>query len=1543
MLAENGTQAIDGIAIIGMAGKFPGAGNVEKFWENLRDGVESIVTFTDDELRAAGIDETLRRLPGFVPRGCPLADVEDFDAQLFGFSARDAQVIDPQQRLFLEACHEALEDAGYDPEAYPGLIAVYGGSEMSTYMYQVFGHGTTYLDSAMASIGNDKDYLATLVSYKLNLRGPSLTLGTACSTSLVTVCVGVQSLLSYQCDIALAGGVSVSVPQSKGYFYQPGGILSPDGHCRPFDAAGQGTVVGSGVGVVVLKRLPDAIADGDQIYAVIKGVALNNDGSLKVGFGAPSVEGQSHVIAMAQAMAQVHPDDITYMEAHGTATLLGDPIEMAALNQVFGARTQRRGYCALGSVKSNVGHLASAAGVAGLIKVVLAMRHRQIPPSLNFQKPNPQINFADSPFFVNTRLRNWETNGAPLRAGLSSFGVGGTNAHAVIEEAPRLEPSSPSRPYQLLCLSAKTETALDAATDNLAKHLERRAEGSLADVAFTTQVGRRVFAHRRVLLCEDGDAVGAARLLSQRDPQRVRTALVETSERPVVFLYPGQGSQYVAMAQDLYTTESVFREAVDLCATTVALYIGEDLREIMFAPPDQREAATGALTRTALTQPAVFIIEYAMTQLLMGWGVIPQAMLGHSIGEYVAACVAGVLPLDQALALVAYRGQLMDSMPLGQMMVVPLPEAAVLPELDDQLSLAAVNGPSLSVVSGPAQAMERFEARLAKKGIQGRRLHTSHAFHSAMMDPIVWPFVQAVGNCTLSPPQVPYFSNVTGTWITAEQATDPNYYGTHLRQAVRFGDSLRELASIPGLVYLEVGPGQQLCTLARQQADRAPDQVMLSSIRAVHDRQSDVAHLLDVVGQLWLRGLPVNWQAFAAHERRRRVSLPTYPFEKQRYWVDPVGTSTAAISGPEARAVSEWFYLPSWKPAAVAAVSGSSAREKVARRWLLFVDAGSSAGALAVRLEHEGAEVVTVSRADGYRRVDKRHYEIRVEEKGDYEALIRDLRADAYIPEFIVHLWNLDPTESDDSLPSFESEQGRGFYSLLFLAQALEGASVTQRIDIAVVTAGIQSVTGEEALIPARATVLGPCRVIPQECPNLRFRSIDFTGLDATTPETVEHIIREVAIEAFEPTVAYRNGGRWAQSYDRTEYPVPDEHPRLRGRGVYLITGGLGKVGMTFAEALARIVQARLVLVGRSAPPRENWDEYLANQPADDPLAATLRRLVEMEAAGAEILVVSADTSDPEAMRRVLDACDARFGELHGVIHAAGNVSADGFGSLGQIDRAMCERQFAPKARGVLVLEALLRGRPLDFCMMVSSLSAVLGGLGLLPYGAANLYLDAFAARQNSKRTCPWIGVNWDAWTFPGEISHAAPPGDAVSPVAGADAFLRILAQAPRQVVVSVTDLPERIRKWIRLDTLREPMTTGKATTFSRPNLSTQFVAPRTESEKKIAAIWEQVLGVAPVGIYDKFFELGGHSLLAIQLISQLREAFQVELQPNRLFESPTIAQLAHEIEKDLTSVRQLDEKREEERLAEILTMVENMSDDEVARHLAAATASSRG
>jgi phthiocerol/phenolphthiocerol synthesis type-I polyketide synthase E len=735
-----------------------------------------------------------------------------------------------------------------------------------------------------AMLGGDKDFLATRLSYKLNLRGPSFTVQTACSTSLVATHLACRALLGRECDMALAGGVSAVVPQVAGYLYQEGGITSPDGHCRAFDAQAQGTVGGSGVGVVVLKRLSDALAAGDTIHAVIRGTAINNDGSQKVGYTAPGVDGQAGAIAAAQALAGVSPDEIGYVEAHGTGTPLGDPIEIAALTRVFRAGTERQGYCAIGSIKTNLGHLDAAAGIAGLIKTTLVLERGEIPPSLHYREPNPRIDFASSPFFVNAGLRSWaggpEENG-PRVAAVSSFGIGGTNAHAVLEQAPAPAPSGASRPLQLLALSARSAAALEAATDNLAAHLRRHPEVSLADAAFTLQVGRRLLSHRRVLVAHD--AADAATALSARDPERLLTrAAADLGRRPVAFLFPGQGTQYAGMGRELYEREPVYRAAIDECAGILAPRLdGIDLLSL----------PTARIQETAFAQPALFAVEYALARLWVEWGVQPAAMLGHSLGEYVAACLAGVFSLEDALALVAARGRLMQSLPAGAMLAVPLPEEETLALLSDSLSLAAVNAPSLCVVSGPEVEIEAVRARLAESGLEARRLHTSHAFHSAAMDPILEPFRALVAKTKLQPPRLPYLSNLTGTWIETSQATDPDYWVQHLRQPVRFAAGLAELWREPGRVLLEVGPGRTLSTLVRRQSSGLVDAV--ESMRPPADPGTDEGFLLTALGRLWLAGVDIDWEGFHAHERRRRVPLPLYPFERRRYWLEPRRTDPA--------------------------------------------------------------------------------------------------------------------------------------------------------------------------------------------------------------------------------------------------------------------------------------------------------------------------------------------------------------------------------------------------------------------------------------------------------------------------------------------------------------------------------------------------------------------------------------------------------------------------------------------------------------------------
>jgi phthiocerol/phenolphthiocerol synthesis type-I polyketide synthase E len=877
------------IAVIGIAGRFPKARNIDQFWQNLRDGVESISFLTDDEIVAAELDPALTQNPQYVNAASVLEDVEMFDAPFFDYVPREAEIMDPQHRFFLECAWEALENAGYDSERFSGPIGVFAGVSLSTYLWNIYSNPrvTRLVSRFQIMIGNDKDHLATRVSYKLNLKGPSFSVQTTCSTSLVAIHLACQSLLNGECDMALAGGASIKVPQKTGYLYRESGISSPDGHCRAFDAKAQGTIGGNGVGVVSLKRLTDALADGDHLYAVIKGSAINNDGSLKVGYTAPSIEGQTAVIKEAQAMADVAPDTITYVEAHGTGTTLGDPIEIAALTKAFRTTTQQKQYCAVGSVKTNLGHLDAAAGVTGFIKTVLSLKHRMIPPSLHFEQGNPKIDFLNSPFFVNATLRNWESNGTPRRAGVSSFGIGGTNAHVILEEAPNTEVSEQTNAPQLLLLSARTGTALVRMTDNLAAFIEQHPDTNLADLAYTLQVGRRVFKHRRIVVCDDG--ASAINALRTSTVPRDLTSVFEPRTRSVVFMFPGQGSQYVNMGLDLYRSKETFREHVDHCSEILRPLLGLDLRTILYPSEEQTESATRKLVETNLTQPAVFVVEYAVARLWMQLGLQPSKMIGHSIGEYVAACLAGVFSLEDALSVVATRGRMMQQLQPGAMLTVALTEQEVVPLLDENLSLAAVNGSQVCVVAGAEEAISEFEERLNKRNIVSRRLHTSHAFHSAMMEPILSEFSAQVSKVKLQSPSIPFVSNVTGNLITAAAATDPNYWARHLRQTVRFSEGLNLLLKEREQILLEVGPGQTLSMLAKRQLDKDSGHAVISSLPPAKATRSGDEQWLHAMGQLWLEGINLNWSKFHAQQRRRRLPLPSYPFERQRYWIEPSG------------------------------------------------------------------------------------------------------------------------------------------------------------------------------------------------------------------------------------------------------------------------------------------------------------------------------------------------------------------------------------------------------------------------------------------------------------------------------------------------------------------------------------------------------------------------------------------------------------------------------------------------------------------------------
>ncbi|OUC11806.1 MAG: beta-ketoacyl synthase [Alkalinema sp. CACIAM 70d] len=1576
------------IAVIGLSGQFPGADTIEQFWQNLATGQEQVTAFSSHNPKNS-----------IVRAGGILTGVDQFDAGFFGFNPREAEVMDPQHRLFLEQAWMALENAGYSSEQEERSIGVFAGVGMGTYLLYNLSPTPGLLESRgflQTLVGVDKDYLPTRVSYKLNLKGPSLSVGTACSSSLVAVHLACQSLLSGECDLALAAGVAVKVPQSE-VTLSPDEIASPDGHCRAFDCNANGTVGGNGIGVVVLKRLEDAITDRDHIYAVVKGSAINNDGAMKVGYTAPSQEGQAKVIRSAHLMAEVEPETITYLEAHGTGTALGDPIEVAAMTQAFRLGTDRQQFCALGSVKTNVGHLDAAAGITGFIKTVLALYHRQIPPSLNFAAPNPQIDFANSPFYVNNQLQDWPTNGSPRRAGVSSFGFGGTNAHVVLEEAPIAPPpvideapSQSERPYQVLTLSTKTPTALNTALQNLKTSLQATPDRPLADIAYTLNLGRWQFNHRWVTVVktvEEAIAVLDSQLHSQSNNSGSPKSFIhslEQVENPVIFMFPGQGAQHVNMARELYEREPVFQTACDRCFAILQVQSGLDLRSILYPDPDTIEQSTDQLTQTEIAQPALFVIEYALAQLWMAWGVEPQAMIGHSISEYVAACLAGVFSLSDALELVSIRGRLMQQQPAGAMLAVSRSAADLQPWLTDTLVLAAVNSPTLSVLSGSIDEITALEKTLTAQAIDCRRLNTSHAFHSPMMAGAIDPFLQQLRRTALQSPTKPFISNLTGTWITAEQAIDPEYWTQHLQQTVQFSPGITELLKNSAAVFLEVGPGTTLATLARQQA---PGRSIFSSLPHPKQTTSEIEAILQTVGQLWVQGVTIDWTSFYAGQTRHRVPLPTYPFERQRYWIDAPSLATAQGSSFEPSQallrktpeLADWFYLPSWKRSTQQSTQSlTQTLNKASDRpysWVLFMDSQGVATTISSRLRQQGQRVIEVFPGDSFSQSQLDAYTINPQAQNHYDLLLQAIlqtTANPISPAIsdllFVHCWTVEPSLS------LTNTQTLGFQSLLSLAQAIGQSSFAGEVTIGVVSSNMQEVTGTESIEPDKATIMGPCRVIPQEYSNITCRAIDLefpiaaSQMNTFTDSIIVDILQ--ASQSAEPRddesiVAYRGQYRWVPTYESLHVESADPSSVLQAQGVYVLTGGLGGIGLTIAEFLAKTVQAHLVLISRSPfPDRSEWDTWLLNHDEQDRTSRKIRKIQTLELMDTKVLVITADVTDRIQMQTAIEQTQQVFGMIHGVFHTAG-VAGDGIIQLKT--QAEADRVMAPKVVGTQILQDVLQSLPIDFLVLFSSHSALLGGLGQVDYCAANAFLDAVAHGHNTTGTIPTLSINWDIWQDVGMGADLANLPDrlrqerldalelGISPQEGWEVLQRLLrlqqTQGISQVIVSTKDWAtvleqnrnrrinaENLAKTAEFSNLKAITNTSSMTStsegYARTLQTTQYISPTTELEQQIAELWQEQLGIAQIGIHDNFFDLGGHSLLAVRVVSRLRERYGVELSLRTLLsDAPTVAGLAAVIGAQL--LPEPETESEAEAMARILAEIEQLSQGEVQAQLA--------
>ncbi|EPR11937.1 hybrid non-ribosomal peptide synthetase/type I polyketide synthase [Ruminiclostridium papyrosolvens] len=1509
------------VAVIGLAGRFPGANNINEFWSNLKNGIESISFFSDSELIENGVDINCLNDPEYVKAKGMVSNAEYFDPYFFGYTPSEAEVMDPQIRVFFECVWEALENAGYDPFSYKKPIGLYAGASDNVHWRQrasLFGNSD--VDMLTKTILSNRDCLSTLIAYKLNFKGPSITLQTACSTSLVAIHMACQSLLNGECSIALAGGVSIMLPQITGYKYEDGMTLSPDGHCRTFDEKSRGTVMSNGAGVVVLKTLEDAINDGDHIYAVVKGSAINNDGNRKVGFTAPSVLGQAEVIRDSLMMAEVEEESISYIETHGTGTPVGDPIELEALKFAF--NTDMKQYCALGALKTNIGHLDAASGVAGFIKTVLALKNRELPPSLHYENPNPSIDFDNSPFFVNKRLNKWENEKYPLRAGVSSFGIGGTNAHIILEEAPILYEPASKNSWCMIPLSAKTQNALDKLSGNLAYYLEQNPDISLPDLAYTMQIGRTQFKYRRAVVFQN--VKGAISELNKTYIAEIAKA----DQNTVVFMFPGQGYQYINIGLELYQSDPYFRKEMDRCFAVLKPMLHFDIKNILFPMDKFNNINNVSITDTLVAQPLNFILEYSLAKSLIKWGVKPDALIGHSLGEYVAACLAEVFTLEDALDLIVLRGKLMQEQPAGIMLSVMISEEELRPLLTEEISLAAVNSSSVCVVSGSKQAMELFEKQLNEMGLQGIRLPVSHAFHSSAMKSMIPSFLNKLERIKLNKPKIPYISNVTGTWITAKEATAPEYWAEHILGTVRFADGITELLKNDNTVFIEVGAGWTLNTSVRLHEDYTPRTPVVNLIRhvredveeqsprsqimnlfnSIQEAPSDMAFLLNQLGTLWCVGVKIDWNQFYKNEKRRRIPLPTYPFERKRYWIDmDYNQSYEKLTQTyKKKDINNWFSIPSWERTDL---PYSNISVDTGKNILVFTNTLEFSSKLIESMELSNCNLRIVRVGAEFYKETRCSYFINPVKDKDYKSLFIDLDKSKFTPDVILYLWTLtDDTPCKLDKSKVKNAVDMGLYGLIYIVQAIGELNFLEKVSIKVVTNNMHIVTGEESVNPEKSVVIGPIKTIPKE-----YHNIKCTGIDIDLPQTdkikerqlINCLFSELTVSTDDPLVAYRGKYRWVQNFKPIQLKECHGIPsRLRENGVYVITGGLGGISLAMSEYLAKTVRAKLVLIGRTeVPPSENWDDYLNSSEKDCKLSDKIIKIKGLQESGAEVLLINADVSDTYQMSRAMSIIHERFGEVNGIIHGAG--LPDG-GMIQLRNRATTDCVIAPKIYGALEINKFIENNKLDFLILCSSLNSIIAPYGQIGYSSANSFLDAFSQYQSNQAGIYSVSINWDSWKEVGMAVESLKNGNSLVNLEtgmltteGIEVLKRILdSNLPdyilSQLIVSTYPLelylkgmPELENKESKLY-MEENQHCGEELDRNIKN-----AISKDEIELILVKIFQRLLGVEEINKYDDFFELGGDSLKATVMVTKIYNELNTKISLKDIFNLRTIQSIS--------------------------------------------------
>jgi acyl transferase domain-containing protein len=1363
------------IAVIGVSCRLPGANNWRSYWDNLVNQVESIEFLLTDERSDLGIaDKNVGDLK-FVNAISPLKNKDLFDSAFFDYRPAEALLMNPAHRVFHECLWEALEDAGCNPETTKGLIGIYAGAgnDLNWQVYSTLKNRSQNIDGYTLSYLNNKDYLSSLLSYKLNLKGPSVSFNTACSTSLVAINNACKALLLGETNIALAGGVSIVTQKQKGYFHHEGAIYSQDGHCRAFDIQASGTISGEGAGVVVLKRLVDAIKDGDHIYSIIKGGAVNNDGNRKVGFTAPSIVGQVECIKRAQQFSKVAPNSIGYIETHGTGTRLGDPIEVEALNEAFGGIRDK--FCAIGSVKTNIGHLDTTAGVAGLIKAVLSLKHKQIPASLHFKEANPEIDFAGGPFYVNTSLKAWERVGEePLRAGVSSFGIGGTNVHVILEEAPEPAASDPGQVYQLLTLSAKTESSLTRYIQDLRRFVQETPDINLADMSYTLQTGRKHFHCRKSIVYHNREEL--LHILGSGD---INQQLFKSSgkSRQVVFMFPGQGTQYAGMCRELYHQDPLFKQEMDKGFALIERLTGERFADILFSAAQENHL----IHQTQYTQPLVFLMEYSLARLILSMGIAPQYMIGHSLGEYVAACLSGLFSFEDALKLVVKRGELMSSLPGGSMVSIAQTESEAKVYINVRISIAAVNSPGQVVLSGDTEAIDDLIIRLIKEEIPYVKLITSHAFHSVMQEPIQAAFRSALEGVRFNKMQSPFISNLTGDFISGEDACSIDYWVRHMREPVLYSAGIKTILShAKECVFIEIGAGHSLSGLLKQHSDSQPLSVNL--VRHFKEEMSDMRYLATAIGKLWSHGIHINWEGYYKNERRQKVSLPTYSFDPIRYpaEVDPFDSELLSGLGIKnklgGKELKDWIYYPSWKRSAFHATDPAMNT----KGYLFFSFEESFSSSVSAELLSFGNACVEVLIGDQFQKLSNTKYIIDPVQAGDFGLLLNELQRDQIVITDIVYAWGMGVASGNVELERINVEINRVYFSLVSVIQALLNKNDLKDKRISVLTDSLHQVIGVEKGSPAQSLLLGLVNVLPQEY------SVSCINIDIHLAEGIESICKKLAEEissnskSEDRIVALRYGQRWIQEYQKNDGRVPTQKSVIKQGGIYLITGGLGNVGFVLAKYLAKTYGAKLVLTGRKAISNETG-------------SALLSRLNELKSLSPDITYVSADVSDSEAFQNLVIETERTTGGIDGVIHTAGIIDTGYFELVEDMSAEKALTMFAPKIRGIENIYETFKTRNPDFVWITSSLATVLGGLGFGAYSSANLYMDHFVLSR-SEELKNWRSIGLAGMVFTDQEKQRE--HDALNPSEIAALFEWSLTdQNSRVILENKHDLSQRVHE----------------------------------------------------------------------------------------------------------------------------------------------------